>query len=62
MEGGVGGGGGGGGGGAEVRIGMVLTTGDGGTSWGRNVLVPFKCALLSLWCLGRKVLGNCIDS
>ena len=22
----------------------------------------FKCVLLSLWCLGRKVLGNCIDS
>ena len=22
----------------------------------------FKCVFLSLWCLGRKVLGNCIDS
>ena len=22
----------------------------------------FKCVLLSPWCLGRKVLGNCIDS
>ena len=22
----------------------------------------FTCVLLSLWCLGRKVLGNCIDS
>ena len=22
----------------------------------------FKCTLLSLWCLGRKLLGNCIDS
>ena len=22
----------------------------------------FGCVLLSLWCLGRKVLGNCIDS
>ena len=22
----------------------------------------FKCVLLSLWCLGRKVFGNCIDS
>ena len=21
-----------------------------------------KCVLLSLWCLGRKVLDNCIDS
>ena len=22
----------------------------------------FKCVLLSLWCLGRRELGNCIDS
>ena len=22
----------------------------------------FKCVLLSLWCLGQKVVGNCIDS
>ena len=22
----------------------------------------FECVLLSLWCLGRKLLGNCIDS
>ena len=26
--------------------------------WGRC----FKCVLLSLWCLGWKMLGNCIDS